>query len=225
MLHVYKKLWEHEPARQFILFPIGITQLPSNKKRKEKNQFTKLIDKIKATIPHLKSGDLKPFTPLVVYEFLHDWTSRTPPKELFSSYKNALTQAITVCTEAGIVFMDLRPANVMWKANKDKTVSIKLIDFEHVYIVGYAIDNDLVKAHTTDKYHRYDVTTYNNKKKHYFASAKTNLFAVSQIERYLDVLFNLDDYNAYDKETNKKKYTFSKFCQSLWEVQLHAPVC
>ena len=217
MLHVYKKLWEYEPARKFILFPKGTTQLPSNKKSKEKQQFAKLIAKIIATIPHKRPGDLAPFTPLLVYPFLHDWTSGAPRKELFSSYMKVLTQAIIECTRAGIVFMDLRPANVMWKENTDKTVSIKLIDFEHVYTAGYAIDNDLVKAHAADESHRYNVARYKNKKNHYFASVKTNSFAVFQIGSFLREIFNDDDEH--------EKYTFGTFCKSLWLVQLYAPAC
>ena len=209
MLHVYKKLWDYEPARQFVLFPIGITQLPSKEKSKEKEQFEALVDRIQDTIPHTSAADLAPFTPLLVYNFLHGWTSGTPRQDLFESYQNALTQAVLVCTQAGVVFTDLRPANIMWKENADSTVSIKLIDFEHVYTAGYAIDIDLVKAHSEDKFHRYDVSTYDNKKKHYFASVKTNYFAVNQITAYLHEFADHDDDDAY---------TFGKFCKSLWRV-------
>ena len=218
MLHVYKKLWDYEPAREFILFPIGITQLPSNEKRKEKEQYKLLKERIEDTIKNSRAADLAPFTPLLVYKFLHSgngWTSGTPPKNLHKSYVKTLTQAIIACTQAGIVFMDLRPANVMWKANDDMTVTIKLIDFEHVYTVGYAIDSALVTAHANDKFHRYNVATYDKKNKHYFASAKTNLFAVSQITDYLCEFVNHDD--------DDKVYTFGKYCKSLWEVQMYAP--
>ena len=50
------------------------------------------------------------------------------------------------------------------------------------------------------------------KKKHYFASVKTNLFAVHSIP-------NQESF------TLSRRLYILKFCKSLWQVQLHAPAC
>ena len=186
MLRIYRLLYGKGFAK-YIQFPLGLLQIP-----RQGHGLHKLItDRIAHTMKP-RTNDLKPFTPLMVYKFLdpkEGLTTDNPPQELFKPYMSHLHEAITGCTEVGVVFLDLRPANIMWKPVASGTdVDMRLIDFEDVYVQGWTIRETLVESHKDPDDRRYNVNLYKTEKSGdkvtYYSQTATNEFALQTIKSY-----------------------------------------
>ena len=141
-------------------------------------------------------------------------------------YKEQLNIAIKECTLAGIVFLDLRPENVLYLVKNDE-VKILLIDFEHVYPVGHAIDVELVKSQQGDVYHRYHCDTYYKRNGFHFACAQTNLAAVEQMCTYIKYLEAAEQiWLLWNKSGTKhpEKMKFSQFCACVFHAMTFRPL-
>ena len=133
-----------------------------------------------------------------------------------------LTEAINTCSKAGIVLMDLRPSNIMWRVHPDDGLQINLIDFEDVYPQGHVIDKTLIMAQMTDKFCRHNLENHKfDKETHrYFAHVRTNNWTLGQIRSFFE---SKDGYGSYEKfmqATHKWYYdkmevTWASFCTTV----------
>lgn len=200
IMRVYSILKQTE-AEELVLFPLGVAQLPE----KQHRLYEELSDRIMSQGTKCEGFDIRPHTPLLVYPLLRSpWSNKIPTLEAHKSkYMQLLTQAVNACSEAGVVVMDLRPSNIMWR---DSPFQLNLIDFEDVYPQGHVIDNVLIMAQMTDPYCRHNLGNHDYKNKRYFAHVRTNNWTLTQIRNFFE---SRDGYGSYEKymcATNKGYY-------------------
>ena len=190
MLQVYEKLRKNTRVASYISMPVGMLQLPSNENSKNYKQMVARIEKCFEN-HSLRDGDTKPLTPLMVYEFLEGWKNMSDSIQELGTDENLgsliikkIREVINLCNLEGVVFLDLRPANIMWR-EVDGVVEIKLIDFEDVYLEGHPIDRSWVEEHRNDPRHNLETYTAGAHGL-YHANTATNNFFVKSIRAYLE---------------------------------------
>ena len=155
ILDVYDHL-KRSAAAGIILFPLGTVQLP----RIEAGAASELGRDLRKCIredlgDNFRSGDDAALTPLLVYERLFPPWSSIPPAPntaKAATYTRCVADAVAACSDAGVVLLDLRPANIMWNGT---TEQVKLIDFEDAVRVGTVISPTAINQYKTDRDARY----------------------------------------------------------------------
>ena len=208
ILQVYQVLYNSlGDLKNSVLFPCGTMQLHRGSGPIPSNNCKSLLrimqDRQKLTMSQYSLNTSS--IPMLVYPLLDNtWKNDVPSECYRKSFINQLVSAIQACTACGVVFLDLRVKNIMWRAISATGVEIKLIDYEHVYFENDLIPRHLVNLHTKDcRYnHRLYRQVHGN---FYFADTKTNVFFVNIIEAYVNST-NLDD----DDELSDKFKLFMK---------------
>ena len=109
---------------------------------------------------------------------------------------------------AGVVLLDLRPANVMWRVNvNDDEFSLKLIDFEDVYLAGWTITNETFQSHLKDPRYNHKLYEKTSVSGVYSVHTITNDFSLKRIEGYLRY--------CERKNLQQKDFGYSKYCKSV----------
>ena len=160
ILDVYQCLYDKLPThlRGSIEFPLGTIQIGADDGA-AKDVMAAVIVRIQQTIPreNLLDCDTARLTPLLVYHYLGaPWSSTPPPPKTPAAdlYVHAVGELMTACTDAGVVFLDLRPDNIMWMGT-DSKVSVRLIDFEHVVLASTVVRAEDIDTYRADRQRRY----------------------------------------------------------------------
>jgi hypothetical protein len=142
MMRVYQQLLGVEGAEEYILFPCGIVGYPSVRADAYSRTIRLAIEKCQQK--YFKGIAIDEFRPCVVFEHLNaddGWSINRPPSRLVPAYLERLRLAIDLLNTAEVAHMDLRPANILWKANTDESdVEMQIIDFETSVPFGIAIN-------------------------------------------------------------------------------------
>jgi len=97
------------------------------------------------------SGFDESFTPLIIFPRLSgsEWNISKPPPEYRDQYVEQLKLAIAALNVSQVAHLDLRPANIMWRADgkgKNSHVELQVIDFEDAVLFNDVIPEKFVKA-------------------------------------------------------------------------------
>ena len=165
LMRAYKLLHDAAYARPCVLFPLGVVQLTLN--------ASDFNTDVKSVMRSEFAEWARPLTPVLVYPWLDEPWGNGHPGEARDAYNHAVKIAVDAVTAAGVVMLDLRPANVMWRLLANGSVEVQLIDFEHVLPEGYVIDSQLVTQYAEDA--RYNVSSFDcDGEGNYYAHTRTN---------------------------------------------------
>jgi len=154
LLSAFKTLHEHEPCRDYILFPLGVMGMPDEEQMDGRAQVMNCL------IAKFKQGSVLytlPGFPLIIYPKL-DATWRNCAECIDELATNFLDQFIELVIDifksvfaAGFVHLDGRLANFMFCKNGDKMVKVKLLDWDSCIRVGYRLSLDIREAFERDE--------------------------------------------------------------------------
>lgn len=165
IMRIYQKLYQTSPekATAVIQFPLGIITVPSSTNA-HASSIRHAIER--CTKRHFKNMSYRfqslTYTPCLVLQNLsyddsddlpgrcYRWKNERPRQEYVGPYLAQFARLIDLLNAAGVVHMDLRPQNVMWKALANGSVQIQAIDFEEALFVGELVPADTVKMHKKD---------------------------------------------------------------------------
>ena len=225
ILCVYEKIRGlPSDVKDGILMPKGIIQIPPEKYTNPVRAIRKWIQKHFRNLvstPEV-SPELQSLTPILIYPLLkkgdkdgegwYNLQESVAYLDAESACKvfHKLKTLIQALSANGIVFLDLRPANIMVEI---QSLKIKLIDFEDVCLEGSLISAALAKAFADDP--RYNLGTCTLKGGFYFADKATNKFFLFAIKAYLRAYYrphlNSSDSLEAHSDTVAKKISFNEF--------------
>ena len=206
ILQVYQALYNCS-AKKYVLFLCGTTQSHVPQRGRRDNIHTTLIHKIMVGRDNMRldCSNKNSSSPLLVYPYLrHPWTKNIPESKHEKSFIRELRAAVQACSQADVVFLNLKMSNVMWRLNEHEQVEINLIDFEDVYFKGDLIPAVVVKDHQKDV--RRNVKLYCELREDvHFADTKTNTFSVNIIEAFVN--FENRDTSTTQSPPIRDKFT------------------
>ena len=163
MMMIYDKLFhvietEGSSPVDVIQFPIGLVTVPMSNTIHAKGIREALLHCIKKFFDQRNGTNYNyDNDPCLIFHFLDSkegWTNHRPDNDHRDSYIQQLRTAINILNSAGVVHMDLRPANIMWKSKNtsigDKEVELKVIDFEDALMVGTVMNEALARVYSND---------------------------------------------------------------------------
>jgi len=128
-----------------VLFPSGVVSVPGEDVEHSKELREGLIA---GCAKHGFDMEMD-YRPLILFPLLaptDGWRNDKPPSMLFPSYLEQLQLAVSTLNFARIAHLDLRPANIMWRAINDLAVELRVIDFEDAVRFDYVIPKDLIET-------------------------------------------------------------------------------
>ena len=208
ILQIYRTL-HNSAVKTHILFPRGTIQLDGKTTGREAGIHSQIVanmvqrDGLKMTDTIKKSS-----IPVLVYRRLDEsWKTSVPKNKASKTYFIKLLRSVMeICSGLGIVFLDLRMSNIMWRSRMD-TIEIKIVDFEHVYFKGDMISTHLFAVHARDyrrNHNLYPLVGTDLR----VADTATNSFSVNAIEAYV---------NHGDEHTSYRQFMASKRMQQYME--------
>jgi len=163
MMMIYEKLFnvietEGSSPDNVIQFPIGLVTVPMSNTIHAKGIREALLHCIKRFFDHRNGINYNyDNDPCLIFHFLDSkegWTNYRPDNDHRDSYIQQLRTAINILNSAGVVHMDLRPANIMWRSKNtsigNKEVELKIIDFEDALMVGTVMNEALARVYSND---------------------------------------------------------------------------
>ena len=165
MMMIYDKLFhgidtegDSSPIN-VIQFPIGLITVPCSTTIYANEIRTALLHCINKFFDHRNGTNYNyDNDPCLIFHFLDSvegWTNNRPDNDHRDSYILHFRTAINILNFVGVVHMDLRPANIMWRPKNryigDKEVELQIIDFEDALMVGSLIDVELARVYSVDE--------------------------------------------------------------------------
>jgi hypothetical protein len=152
MMVIYDKLYHTEGSVEVIQFPLGLISVPiainthaAEIRRAVLHCITKFFTKA--------NGDYDN-DPCLIFSFLEGWCNTRPDDDHCEAYIKQLSKVINILNLAGVVHMDLTPANIMWKPmnnhDGDRDVQLQVIDFEDALMVGSGVHEELAQEYSKD---------------------------------------------------------------------------
>ena len=154
VLEIFATLSNDAEASKYVTFPIGWIRLPSETEQPQlwsaiQSRLAHQIAKYGLTWPEME--ELQGF--LVFHEHGERWNNaQHVDEEHAAGFEKTFAAAVAATTSAGVVHLDLRPANVLWHCRtcvsasaadpaEEHIVEVKLIDWEDARLVGEAISD------------------------------------------------------------------------------------
>ena len=152
MMRIYDKLHHTEGSVEVIQFPLGLISVPAainthaaEIRRAVLHCITKFFTK--------SNGDYDN-DPCLIFSFLEGWCNTRPDDDHCEAYIKQLRKVVNILNLAGVIHMDLRPANIMWKHlnnhDGDINVQLQVIDFEDALMVGSGVHEGLAQEYSKD---------------------------------------------------------------------------
>jgi hypothetical protein len=152
MMMIYDKLYHTEGSVEVIQFPLGLISVPveihthaAEIRRAVLHCITKFFTKANEDYDN---------DPCLIFSFLEGWCNTRPDDDHCEAYIKQLHKVVNILNLAGVVHMDLRPENIMWKPmnnhDGDKNVQLQVIDFEDALMVGSGVHEELAEEYSKD---------------------------------------------------------------------------
>ena len=154
MMMIYEKLCRIEGSVDVIQFPLGLVSVPGELNTKALEIKRAVLHCIKKFFEKSVGDNYYDNNPCLIFSFLEGWHNNRPDDDHREAYIEQLRKVVNILNLAGVVHMDLRPANIMWQPTNnhvgDENVQIQVIDFEDALVVGSAVDVDIAEAYRDD---------------------------------------------------------------------------
>lgn len=152
MMVIYDKLSHIEGSVEVIQFPLGLISVPiainthaAEIRRAVLHCITKFFTKANRDYDN---------DPCLIFSFLEGWCNTRPDDDHCEAYIKQLRKVINILNLAGVVHMDLTPANIMWKPmnnhDGDRDVQLQVIDFEDALMVGSGVHEEIAQEYCKD---------------------------------------------------------------------------
>lgn len=146
-LEIYDRLHSCDDTRPYVNFPMGWLQVPGSEQPAIRDGLINALSRFQdcATKVSQDKDSLRRLPCLVFQTLPSPWTSNPPfnGDPHVSAYLSKLEQAVKGFERAGVVHMDLRPANVMWTCScfsrpydAAHDVDLRVVDWEDARFLG-----------------------------------------------------------------------------------------
>jgi hypothetical protein len=206
VLDVFAELARVPTLCDFLVFPIGVVQAPGCEQSDIKKViYNALTERHRSVAMELSAGTSIKYVPFLVYTMLSSqWKSTAEAVPCASACLQALIEKLHtfegMLSVAGVVHMDLRPANIMWTCDcmKSDTVctsmQVRVIDWDDACFVGEPVLPRLLLAYQADK--RYAL--------HYVTEPYASTVAASRIDSWH--IAAICEYFKYENRSSFSDY-------------------